>query len=191
MSARKIVIGIIGMPASGKGTVADYLQKTYKTPKLRFSDALSTILERLGLEKTRDHQITLSEVLRETCGEDILSRAIQIGIHTSPSPVIVVDGVRREGDITTLKEVADFHLLGVDAEAQTRYERAKIRGEKTEEMNQTFEDFLKLDQRSTEVTARELMQKATMIFDNNGSFEHLYEQIDQYLSAIGITKTEI
>ncbi|MCW1892468.1 MAG: AAA family ATPase [Candidatus Uhrbacteria bacterium] len=190
MSARKIVIGIIGMPASGKGTVADYLQKTHSTPKLRFSDALSTILERLHLEKTRDHQITLSEVLRETCGEDILSRAIQIGIQKSPSPVIVVDGVRREGDITTLKEVADFHLLGVDAAAETRYERAKKRAEKPEEANQSFEDFLKLDQRSTELTTRELMKQASMTFDNNGSFEHLYEQIDQYLSAIGITKNE-
>jgi dephospho-CoA kinase len=189
MSEKKIVIGIIGMPASGKGTAADYLEKTYGAPKLRFSDALSKILDRLGIEKTRDRQITLSEVLRETCGEDILSRAIQIGVNTSPSPLVVVDGVRREGDITTLKEVADFHLLGVDAEAQTRYERSKKRAEKPEEANQSFEDFLKLDQRSTEITTQELMKKATIVFKNNGSFEDLYKQIDQYLDAIGINRS--
>jgi dephospho-CoA kinase len=188
MSNKKIVFGIIGMPASGKGTIADYLEKTYNAPKLRFSDALSIILERLNLEKTRDHQITLSEVLRETCGEDILSRAIQIGIQKCSADLIVVDGVRREGDIVTLKEVSDFHLLGVDAEQRTRYERAKQRAEKSEEANQTFEDFQLLDQRSTEVTTRELMQRAEIVFNNNDSFEDLYRQVDEYLQAIGIHK---
>ena len=188
MSSPKIVFGIIGMPASGKGTIADYLEKTYGAPKLRFSDALSTILERLKLEKTRDHQITLSEVLRETCGEDILSRAIQIGVQKSNADLIVVDGVRREGDLVTLKEVSAFHLIGVDAEQQTRYERAKLRSEKTEESNQTFLDFQKLDQRSTEVTTRELMQNAEIVFDNNGTLQHLYEQINQFVQAIGIQK---
>lgn len=179
------------MPASGKGTIADYLEKTYHAPKLRFSDALSIILQRLDVEKTRDNQIKLSEVLRETCGEDILSRAIQIGIEKHPSDLIVVDGVRREGDIATLKEVATFHLLGVDAEQRIRYERAKGRAEKSEEANQTFEAFQLLDQRSTEVTTRELMQRAEIIFNNNGSLEDLYRQVDQYINAIGIAKGRI
>lgn len=189
MSEKKIVIGIIGMPASGKGTVANYLEKTYGAPKLRFSDALSKILDRLGIEKTRDRQITLSEVLRETCGEDILSRAIQIGVHTSASPLVVVDGVRRDGDIITLKEVADFHLLGVDADVRTRYERAKQRAEKPEEANQSFEDFMRLEERSTEITTKALMQHANVILENNGSFDDLYKQVDQYLDALGIVKT--
>lgn len=188
MNSQKIVFGIIGVPASGKGTIAEYLEKTYGAPKLRFSDALSIILDRLNIEKTRDHQITLSEVLRETCGEDILSRAIQIGINKSESNFIVVDGVRREGDITTLKEVSTFHLIGVDAEPHIRYERSKLRNEKAEEANQSFEDFQKLDQRSTEVTARALMNNAEITLDNNGTLEQLYAQIDQYVQAIGITK---
>ncbi len=189
MNPQKIVFGIVGMPASGKGTIAEYLEKAYGAPKLRFSDALSTILQRLGLEKTRDNQIKLSEVLREVCGEDSLSRAIQIGINKSESNLIIIDGVRREGDINTLKEVATFHLLGVDAEAKIRYERAKLRAEKSEEANQSFEDFQKLDQRSTEVTARQLMDNAEIIFNNNGTLEELYAQVDQYVLAIGINKS--
>lgn len=185
---QKTVIGIIGMPASGKGTIAEYIERVYGTPKLRFSDALSTILERLGIEKTRDHQITLSEVLRETCGEDILSRAIQIGIATSPAETLIVDGVRREGDIATLKAVSSFHLLGVDADARTRYERSRQREEKSGESELSFEDFQKLDQRSTEVTTRALMASAEIIFDNNKTKDSLYQQINEYLSAIGIKK---
>lgn len=188
METRKIVFGIIGMPASGKGTIADYLESHHHAPKLRFSDALSTILQRLNIEKTRDNQIKLSEVLRETCGEDILSRAIQIGIEKNASDIIVVDGVRREGDIATLKEVSDFHLIAVDAEQRTRYERAKLRAEKVEEANQSFEDFQKLDGRSTELTTRELMKQAEIVFDNNGSLDDLYKQIDSHLNSIGINQ---
>lgn len=188
MNENKIVFGIIGMPASGKGTIAEYLEKSYGAPKLRFSDALSTILERLDLERTRDNQIKLSEVLREVCGQDALSRAIQIGIGKSTSNIIVVDGVRRESDITTLKEVATFHLLGVNAEPRTRYERSKLREEKTNEANLSFEEFQKLDQRSTELTTRELMKNAEIIFNNDGTFERLFTQVDEYLSTIGIAK---
>lgn len=188
MNPNKIVVGIVGMPASGKGTIAEYIERAYGAPKLRFSDALSTILDRLGIEKTRDHQITLSEVLRETCGEDILSRAIQIGISNSNSNLVIVDGVRREGDIVTLKEVSTFHLLGVDAKPETRYERSKLRAEKVEEATQTFEEFQQLDQRSTEVTTQNLLTSAEIVFDNNGSLEQLYEQVDQYLQAIGMIK---
>ncbi|MFA5129684.1 MAG: AAA family ATPase [Patescibacteria group bacterium] len=186
MSTQKIVLGIIGMPASGKGTVAAYLEKKHGAAKLRFSDALSIILDRLKVEKTRDHQIILSEVLRETCGEDVLSRAIQIGIGKSEANLIVVDGVRREGDIETLKAVSNFHLIGVDADPKARYERSKLREEKTNESELTFEEFQKLDERSTEITTRALMQKAEIVINNNETIDDLNKKVDDYMGAMGI-----
>lgn len=182
----KIVFGIVGMPSSGKGTIAAYFEEKYHAEKLRFSSALTDVLNRLELEPDRDHQIKLSEVLREKFGEDILSRSIKIGIEKSERNLIIIDGVRREGDIEMFRALPNFHLLGVRADAEVRYKRSKNRGEKPGEEHMSFEDFQKLDQRSTEVSTQQLLEKTSIIFDNNGSFEELYKQIDDYVAAMGL-----
>ena len=181
MTDTKIIIGIIGMPAAGKGTVAEYLASTHHAHKLRFSDALNTILERLNTERTRDNLIRLSEVIRETCGEDVLARSILIGIEKTESSLIVIDGVRRESDIELFRGLPNFKLIAIDTDIQIRYERAKKRAEKPEEANQSFEDFAALDKRSTEVSTAELMKKADARIDNNGTLDQLYAQIDQLI----------
>jgi dephospho-CoA kinase len=186
MPAEKIVFGIVGMPSSGKGTIAAYFEEKYHAKKLRFSSALTDVLNRVGLEPDRDHQIKLSEVLREKFGEDILSRSIKIGIEKSERNLIIIDGVRREGDIEMFRALPNFHLLGVKADEQVRYERSRNRGEKPGEERMTFEQFQQLDMRSTEVSTKQLLDKTSIIFDNNGSFEDLYKQVDEYVSAMGL-----
>lgn len=184
--AGRLVLGIIGPPAAGKGTIAAYLEASHGAGKLRFSDTLRAILARLHIEETRDNQIILSEVIREKCGEDILARAMMIGAERSPQAIVVIDGVRREGDIDLFRTMTNFHLIAVDADLNTRYERSKTRAEKPEESTLTFEEFTALENRSTEVSARKLMDRAEITIDNNGSIEDLYRQIDEYLRSLNV-----
>ena len=100
--------------------------------------------------------------------------------------IVVIDGVRRAGDIELFRSMPGFHLIAVDADIRTRYERAKLRAEKPEEATQTFNDFAALEQRSTEVTCRELIGQAEITFDNNGTMEDLHGKIDEYLQALGV-----
>jgi dephospho-CoA kinase len=182
----RVVLGIIGPPAAGKGTIAAYLEQSHGAGKLRFSDTLHAILTRLHVEQTRDNLIVLSEVIRERCGEDVLARAMMIGVEKSPQPIVVIDGVRREGDIALFRTMPNFHLLAVTAEAEARYERSKARAEKPEESTQKLEDFMALENRSTEVSARELMSQAEITIDNNGSLEELYRHVDEYLRSLDV-----
>jgi len=186
--ASRVVLGIIGPPASGKGAISTYLASVYGAGKLRFSDTLHAILERLNIERTRDNLIILSEVIRERCGEDVLARAMMIGAEQAPQQIIVIDGVRRAGDIELFRSMPGFHLIAVDADIHTRYERAKLRAEKPEEATQTFNDFAALEQRSTEVTCHELISQAEITFDNNGTMEDLRGKIDEYLRSLGVQK---
>ncbi|MBD3251485.1 AAA family ATPase [Candidatus Uhrbacteria bacterium] len=188
MNNTSYVFGIIGLPASGKGTVAEYLKSYYRADTIKFSDMLRKVLEKLEVEASRDKLIALSEVLRDELGQDILAHAVKMGVDRSDSNVIVIDGVRREGDIEIFKQLPNFHLIGIDADIRKRYERSKVRGEKPEESTLTFEAFEALEQRSTELTAKALLGKADLTLDNNGSFNDLYKQIDQYVETLGIQK---
>lgn len=182
----KIVIGLTGPQAAGKGTIAAYLKDRYGAASFRFSSPLWSVLDYLGIAPTRDALIKLSEILRSTFGEEILAVGLAQQIKQTENTFIVVDGVRRSEDITTLSNVSAFHLIGIDAPPEIRYERALARNEKPEEATITYEQFLAVEQRSTEVTARALLPKAEIILDNSGTREQLVAQMDIFLQSLHI-----
>ncbi|TAL18991.1 hypothetical protein EPN90_05010 [Patescibacteria group bacterium] len=180
----KITIGLVGAPAAGKGTIAAYLEKTRGAKKFRFSDPLFDILVRLGIVSTRDNMIKLSEILRATFGETLLAEALLADAQRCDAELIVVDGVRREGDVAALRRLPGFHLAAISTQPELRFERSKIRAEKSGEATQSYKEFLALEQRSTETSARELEKTAEVTFDNNNGLDNLYRQIDEFVMRI-------
>ena len=184
----KIVLGIVGQPAAGKGTIAAYLKSSYGAESYRFSDPLSATAAALSLPLTRDTMIRLSESLRAAFGQDLLSKAVAARAEASTADLVVVDGVRREDDVAALKALPGFKLVAVTAEVKARFVRAKQRAEKSDEATLTFEQFQALEQRSTEVTARELEAKADFAVGNDGNLEDLEKEIDNLLGGLGVKK---
>ena len=72
----KIIIGLIGSIASGKGTVAKYLKEKYQAETFKFSKILRDMLKRAYLDQNRDNLIKISLALREAFGQDILAKII-------------------------------------------------------------------------------------------------------------------
>src|SRR3989344_1063919 len=105
-----VIIGLVGEGGAGKGTIAAYLKEKHQAATCRFSDALNDILARLDVEPTRENLIELSEILRKSFGETVLARAIARWTRSADREVIVIDGVRRMGDIETFSKLPGFHL---------------------------------------------------------------------------------
>lgn len=180
----KIVIGLVGLPAAGKGTAAAYLAKKYGAEKRRFSNALVDILNRLYKPVTRDNQIKLVEHLRALFGEQVLADVIVEDIRQSNLDMIVIDGLRMPADLETLRAVPNFYLFAIKADIKIRFERARKRGEKPEESAMTFEEFEASHKRSTELPIPQLEAQADFTLDNNGSETELRTQIDECLKKI-------
>ena len=53
MANKKIIIGLVGQLACGKGTVAEYLKEKYGASVYRYSTMLRDVLNRLYLEINR------------------------------------------------------------------------------------------------------------------------------------------
>ena len=73
---KKIILGFSGLMASGKGTAAKYVQEAYGASTYRFSTMLRNTLDRFYLPHTRDNLINISEVLRQTFGEDMMAKTM-------------------------------------------------------------------------------------------------------------------
>lgn len=181
---KKLIIGLAGEMASGKGTITDYIVKNYSGKNFRFSTILRDILNRLYLEETRENLQKLSTVLRDNFGQDVLSSAIAREAKNSEDKILVMDGVRRLSDIKFLKDFPGFKLVYIEADVEKRFQRISARGENIDDNTKTFEQFKKELEQESETQIRGLKDHADYIIDNNGLLRELYAQIDKIIQQL-------
>jgi len=179
MEEKKLIIGLVGKIAAGKGTVADYLNNSHSATTYRFSTMLRDILNRLHLEINRPNLQALSENLRKTFGEDILAKVIAEDVKSDTGKLIVIDGIRRLADIKYLRELPEFKLVKIETDAQKRFQRIIARSENQDDRNKTYEDFLKDEAGEPEREIPIVMEEAKMSLNNDGSREELFAAVDE------------
>ena len=175
----KIILGISGEMASGKTTITKYLQKNYKAATYRFSDILRDSLDRIHKDCSRENLQEMSTLLRIAFGEDALAKSIAQDVKKDSSKLIVIDGVRRLGDIEHLRRVEGFKLVYVDTKLEKCHQRIVIRNENSDDKGKTLEEFKKDRQREAEQQIKELKNVADINIYNDGSLEELYKQLDK------------
>lgn len=174
----KIVLGITGEIASGKGTATKCLLEKYSANSHKFSTMLRDVAKRMHLEENRENLQKLSTIFRKNFSDDLLSQVIYHDVVADENEIVVIDGVRRMSDIEYLKKLPGFRLIYIETEMEKRYERLIKRGENTDDANKTLDEFKADNEREAEKRIKDLKQDASFVIDNNGTFEDLYKQID-------------
>src|SRR6056297_1569623 len=175
---KKIIIGLVGKLAAGKGTVAEYLKKERGADVFRFSTPLRDVLGRLHCEISRSNLQKTSQALREALGQDLLAKVMAGDAQESDKRIAVVDGIRRWGDIEHLKKLDNFILVAIKADSKIRYNRLVFRSENDGDENKTYEEFLADHEKEAEIHIPEIMESADKTIDNNGNLENLYQEIE-------------
>jgi len=178
----KIILGLAGEIASGKGAATKYIIEKYNGSSQRFSTMLRDVLDRLYLEQSRENMQNLSTSLRKTFGEDVLARAMSEDVKKDESEIILIDGVRRLPDIKYLKELPEFKLIYIETEIEKRYERIIKRGENSDDNQKTYAEFVKDHEGEAELRIKDLKKDADYIIDNNQDIKELHSQIDRIIS---------
>lgn len=180
---KKIIFGFVGDLASGKGTVAKYINEKYNTNTYRFSTMLRDVLNRIYVENSRENLQNLSTFLRENYGQDVMSRVIAKDVLNDPNELVVVEGIRRPTDITYLKELDGFHLIYITADPKIRFERMLKRNENEGDAEKSFAEFLKDEEAEADKMIKELGKTAEIIINNDGDFENLYTQVENIIKS--------
>ncbi|NCF75429.1 MAG: AAA family ATPase [Xanthomonadaceae bacterium] len=184
MKNKKIVIGLVGQIASGKGAASKYLEKNYKAAVLRFSTMLRDILRRLYLKSTRDNLCILSEILRKNFKEDVMAKVIAQDVLKSKKKLVVVDGIRRRADIKYLKKIENFKLIKITVDPKIRYKRLVLRNENIGDDKKTFKEFLKDQKKEAESEVLSVMEQADIEISNNGSWEDFNKKVKKMIKNI-------
>ena len=117
----KIIIGLAGEIACGKGTVANHIKEEHKASSYRFSTMLRDVLDRLYIEQTRENVSWISTILRQKFGEDLFAKVMAEDVKRDTGSVIVIDGIRRMADIEYLKKIPEFKLIYIEADIKKCY----------------------------------------------------------------------
>ncbi|MEI6528628.1 MAG: hypothetical protein WCO10_03095 [bacterium] len=183
---KKIVIGLAGMIASGKDTIADYVKEKYDGQNVSFSQPLRDILNRIFLPINRVNLSKLAQSLIDTYGGDVLSHTITEEIKVDSKEIFILPNIRRESDYVCLinEPLIDFVLVGVNTDVRVCYDRLVQRNQNVDDQTKTWDQFQKDLQLSTEVGIADLIKKSSYHINNNGTKEELFIQVDKLIAEL-------
>ena len=177
-----MIIVLAGLTASGKDTVAEFLEEG-GFRKLNYSDILRIRLKEKGMEVTLDNLLKLGNELREKQGKDVLSKMLLEEFRKRGWDRAVACGARDIDEYGFWKTCGEEHLLiAVDVRPEVRFER--IRSRNRPEDPKTFEDFLEYDRKEREIGFEEIKKQAHFVIDNSGTKEDLRKEVEKILANI-------
>ncbi|MHB9286886.1 AAA family ATPase [Halobacteriales archaeon Cl-PHB] len=177
------VIGIVGLPGSGKSEAAAVAQDL-DVPVVTMGDVIRQECRDRGLDPATDHG-TVAKTLREENGPGaIAERSLPVIQEAlADSDAVVVDGIRSDVEVDRFADAfgEDFVLVSVEAPFEMRAERLDLRGRDASaaEGGEALEDR---DERELSFGMGEAMAQADITIENTDSLEAFHDRVRTLLT---------
>ncbi len=182
-----LIIWITWTLGAGKGTISDYLIKKWFS-HYSVSDYIAVEIKKRGLEVNRDTMYKVGWDLKQNFWPDFIVKELYQQAKMSWKNTII-ESIRSPWEVMWLKALEDFVLLAVDADQNLRYQRIRLRNSVKDQVD--FETFTANEARELEhsddpskINLSACIKIADYTFINNGTFEDLYQKIDEMLTKI-------
>ncbi len=178
---KRVIVGLTGPIAGGKGVVAEWLKKKgfFYTST---SDRVREEIVRRGEEITRERLQQVADELREKYGPAVLAKRSWKLVIQKKAKRAVIDSIRGEAEVDFLKSKPGFVLIGVTAPRKLRYQRLVARGRESDPLS--WEKFLEIDKKDFKSgrgkfgrNIKKCLKKADFLIVNDASLEELEKKI--------------
>jgi len=178
-----LVLGVTGPNAAGKGEVSEYL-RTWGFAVHSLSDIVREEAAARKLPPEREHLIRIGTLLREEGGLGVLAERLLPRLDGWD----VVDSIRNPAEVETLRKVSGFVLIGVDAPAEVRFARSRLRARPGDP--ESFAEFAAKEKQENSSNPAGQQLRATFaladrVIDNNGDLDLLHRKVDDLLHSLG------
>jgi dephospho-CoA kinase len=176
----RLVIGLTGPNAAGKGEAARYLASLGFTSH-SLSDVIREEAAARGLAPIRENLIRLGNELRRAGGAGVLAERILDRLTGRD----VVDSIRNPAEVEVLRRDPGFVMLRIEAPLETRYARAAARARPGD--GTTLEEFARREERERSTDPRDqqihrTIEMAEATVENSGTLEDLQAAINRFLA---------
>ena len=175
MKTDKLIVGLTGMPGSGKSLVVQAAKKLgYEV--ITMGDVVREETAKRGLEPTPPNIGKVMLELRKTNGDRVIAENCIPKIKEKRGTRIIVDGLRSYVEVETFQRtLPHFVLVSVHASPQARFERLCSRGRSDDP--KTWEDFHERDLRELGVGIGHSIALAEYVIINDSTKEALNEKV--------------
>lgn len=182
MNADKLVIGLAGMPGSGKSLAVDTAREMgYDVVVM--GDVIRQETLKRGLELTPQNVGKVMLELRQEGGNYVIAQKCIPKIEEQTRPKVLVDGLRSLYEAEIFKEhFAKFSLVVVHASPETRFNRLFNRHRSDDPKE--WKVFHERDMRELSVGLGNVIAMAEQMIVNDNSFEHVKAKVKESLERI-------
>jgi dephospho-CoA kinase len=182
-----LIIGITGTIGSGKGTIVEYLKDHKGFGHYSVRAFLLEEIRKRGMDENRDTMVLVANELRGKYGASYVTDQLYLEAARKGKNCII-ESIRTPGEIDSLKEKGRFFLFAVDADPKLRYKRIVERSSETDKIS--FSTFLENETREMSTpdpnkqNLKACIRQADFVFNNDGSKEDLFREIEKVLGQI-------
>lgn len=174
------IIGIVGLPGSGKSEAAS-VARELDIPVVTMGDVIRAECRDRGLDPA-EHHGEIATALREEGGPAaIAERSLPlIREALQDNDVVVVDGIRSDAEVERFEAAFgdDFTLVCIDAPFEVRVERIEARSRD----DVAAESLRERDERELGFGMDGAMERADVVVSNTGTLDAFHDRIRELLS---------
>jgi len=180
-----MLIGLVGKPGCGKGTFPKLLRECFAKDNLypsiggpRFSDALVEGLKLFDVLPSRTNLQEFAQWL-ELKKKGAVTNGMRHKLENDMHEIKIADGVRWSTDEAMIQDLGGI-LIYIKADPDIRWQRIKLRNEKTGDAEKTFEQFSEEDKAPNEIYIEDIagrIKNEDCKIDNNGTLEDYANQV--------------
>jgi dephospho-CoA kinase len=177
----QIVVGIVGMPGSGK-SVAAKVGRDYGFHVIVMGDVIRKEVTHRQLTLTPENVGRVMLELRQQYGPSIVAQLCLTHITNTGGNQILIEGIRSMAEVAEFKNrFPQFIVLAIHASPATRLQRILARG-RSDDADQSF--FAERDQRELSVGIGSVIALADYVVINEDSLPAFQDQIHHFFEAI-------
>jgi dephospho-CoA kinase len=182
VNADKLVIGLAGMPGSGKSLVVD-TARLLGYAVVVMGDVVRQETLKRGLELTSPNVGKVMLQLREEGGNYVIAQKCIPKIDEQTSPKVLVDGLRSLHEADVFRDhFAKFSLVAVHASPETRFNRLSNRHRSDDPAE--WKVFYERDMRELGVGLGNVIAMAQQVVVNDNSFENVKAKAKESLGKV-------
>lgn len=177
------VIGIVGLPGSGKSEAANVARKM-NIPVVATGDIVYEECRRRGLDPEVHHGEVAKSLLEEGGPTAIAERALPaVRNKLEDNEKVLIEGIRSDTVTEFFREEFrdEFTLISIEAPFEVRIDRIKDRDDSQFENRETLRER---DERERSFGIGEAMQDAEIRIENTGTIDEFRDRMEQTFNSI-------
>jgi dephospho-CoA kinase len=176
------VIGVVGLPASGKGEfskIANHLG----IPVVVMGDVIRNAVKKAGLPPTDANLGAMANRLRAEGGMDAIANLCVAETKNQPAPVVLIDGIRGDAEVRVFRRnFSGFSLVAIETSFEKRLERLCER-KRSDDVG-SAEGLRTRDEREKGWGLENALNLADIRINNDGTLEDFTAQVTDLLHSL-------